>query len=66
MNKKNSKAETMRRFEPRKRTVLDGVTWWCIWDNVRGNWSTFIYHGKYKTRRAAVIAIEARKEATPA
>ena len=56
----------MKRFEPRKRTALDGVTWWCIWDNVRGNWSTSIYHWKYKTRRAAVIAIEARKEDTPA
>lgn len=55
----------MKRFEPRKRTALDGVTWWCIWDNVRGDWSAFIYHWKYKTRRAAVIAIEARKEDTP-
>lgn len=46
------------RFSTKQRTALDGRVWWCIWDNVRNNWSTFTMHGKYRTRRDAAYAIE--------
>lgn len=47
------------RFEPKKRTAVDGRVWWCVYDNERNDWSSFIPHcGKYKTRRAAQLAID--------
>ncbi len=45
------------RFIPRKRTALDGKAWWCIWDEKSGNWSTYILHGKYRTKKLALYAI---------
>jgi len=54
----------MKQFEPRKRIALDGRLWWCVWDNMRRGWSTYTCHGKYKTRRAALIAIETGRTAT--
>lgn len=48
---------TRERFTPGKRTALDGRIWWCVWDNENGAWSTFLCHGKYHTRKEAVIAI---------
>lgn len=47
----------MKRFVPKQRRALDGLAWWCIWDNKRRQWSTYTHHGKYKTRRAAEIAL---------
>ena len=41
----------MARFIPAKRIALDGVAWWCVWDCERSNWSTFICHGKYRTKK---------------
>jgi len=59
MTKREQAAEQRRaRFEPRKRTALDGRVWWCVWDTERGGWSTFLCHGKYITRKAAALAIE--------
>lgn len=49
------------RFTPKKRRALDGRIWWCIYDNRRNAWSTFLYHGKYTTRKAALYAIQAGK-----
>lgn len=46
------------RFEPRKRTALDGKIWWCIFDKDKHTWSTFLCHKKYKTKKEANIAIE--------
>lgn len=48
----------MKRFEPKKRTALDGHVWWCVFDNERHAWSTFLFHGRYKTRKAAQYAID--------
>lgn len=48
----------MKRFEPRKRTALDGRVWWCVYDNALHAWSTFLCHGRYKTRKAAQYAID--------
>ena len=47
----------MKRFEARKRTALDGRVWWCVYDNERHAWSTFLCHGRYKTRKACEQAI---------
>lgn len=46
------------RFIPVKRTALDGKTWWVVWDCERGDYSTFLCHGKYSTRKDAEFAIE--------
>ena len=46
-----------KRFEPRKRTAIDGCVWWCVFDTERNNWSTFLCHGKYKTKKACEQAI---------
>ncbi len=51
----------MERFTPIKRRALDGRLWWCIYDNKRHAWSTYTAHGKYKTCKAARIAIELAK-----
>ena len=48
----------VERFEAKKRTALDGKTWWCIYDNHLNSWSTFLCHGKYKTKKAAIYSIE--------
>ena len=50
------------RFEPRKRTALDGREWWCVFDTARQCWSTYLYHGKYKRKKDAVYAIEHGRE----
>lgn len=47
----------MERFEPRKRTAIDGRVWWCVYDNAQNKWSTYLCFGKYKTKREAITAI---------
>lgn len=44
-------------FEPRQRTALDGKTWWYVWDKRENTWSTYISHGKYKTKKECQFAI---------
>lgn len=46
------------RFVPKKRVAIDSRVWWCIYDNERGDWSSYVCHGKYKTRKAAQYAID--------
>ena len=46
------------RFTPKKRTAVDGRMWWCIYDNERGDWSSYVCHVKYKTRKVAQYAID--------
>lgn len=45
------------RFEPRKRTYIDGKVWWCVYDTKENRWSTYLYHGKYKTKKECEYAI---------
>lgn len=45
-------------FEPRKRTALDGKTWWCVFDTDTMKWSTLIFFGKYKTKKACQYDID--------
>lgn len=46
------------RFIPEKRTAIDGKQWWCVYDTQRHCWSTYLCHGKYKTRKACQLAID--------
>jgi len=46
------------KYIPKKRTALDGKTWWCVYDTVKDAWSTIIYFGKYKTKKACQIDID--------
>ena len=45
----------------RKRTALDGKTWWCVFDTNKMKWSTLICFGKYKTKKDCQSAIEQRR-----
>lgn len=46
------------RFEPRKRTAIDGKVWWCAYDTKKKRWSSFLCHAKHKTRKAMMLQIE--------
>ena len=48
----------MSRYEPRKRTALDGKMWWCVYDTYNKQWSTLLCHGKYKTKKECQYAID--------
>ena len=50
-------------FEPRKRTALDGNTWWVVYDKFSQQYSTLLCFGQYKTKKACEIAIKSHKEA---
>ena len=43
------------RFEPLKRTALDGKVWWCVFDNKPP--TRYIAGAKFKTRKSCVIHI---------
>lgn len=44
-------------FEPRKRTAIDGKTWWCVFDTKTMKFSTLLCFGKYKTKKECSHAI---------
>lgn len=46
------------KFIPKKRTALDGKTWWCVYDTIKNDWSTLFYFGKYKTKKACQTDID--------
>lgn len=45
-------------LEPRKRTALDGKTWWCVFDTKNMKWSTYTCFGRYKLKRDCQFAID--------
>lgn len=45
-------------FEPRKRTALDGKTWWCVFDTDNMNWCTIVCFEKYKSKKTCQYAID--------
>lgn len=45
-------------LEPRKRTTLDGKTWWCVFDTESMKWSTLIIFDRYKLKRDCQNAID--------
>ncbi len=47
------------RFEPVKRTALDGKTWWVVWDRKENKYCTlYNLSDRYKTKRACQFAID--------
>lgn len=48
----------MNRFEPTKRTALDGKVWWVVWDNIEHRCSTNICFGKYRRKKDCQWAID--------
>lgn len=44
-------------FSVRKRQALDGIWWWCIYDETEHKWSTMLCYGKYKRKCDAEQAI---------
>ena len=45
-------------LEPRKRTALDGKTWWCVFDTDTMKWSTLTCFGKYTRKKDCQFAID--------
>lgn len=45
------------RFLPKKRIALDGAQWWCVFDSVEGQFSTYTCFGKYKKKSDCENAI---------
>lgn len=45
-------------LEPRKRTALDGKTWWCVFDVDTWKWSTLLCFSKYKTKKECQASID--------
>ena len=43
------------RFEPVKRTALDGKVWWCMRDHRKKEYVPWYY--KFKTRREALVQL---------
>ena len=48
-------------LETRKRTTIDGKTWWCVFDAENMRWSTIVLFGRYKTKRDCQVAIDSYK-----
>lgn len=46
------------RFIPQKRIAIDDNKWWCVYDTQRHGWSTYLCHGKYRTRKACQLQID--------
>lgn len=51
-------ASDNNRFVPKQRTALDGKVWWCVYDTKENKWSTMTCHGKYKTKKDCLWAID--------
>ena len=51
------------RFEPAKRTALDGKVWWCLFDHFKGEYD----FGRFYKRRQVLVhlAIELRHGRLP-
>lgn len=47
-----------KRYIPIKRTALDGKVWWLVYDIIEKKYSTFICHGRYKTKKECEARIE--------
>lgn len=45
-------------LEARKRTGVDGKTWWYVFDTDEMKWSTLIIFDKYKLKRECQYAID--------
>lgn len=43
---------------PRKRTAIDGKTWWVVYDSDLRKYSTLTCFGKYRTKKDCQIVID--------
>lgn len=48
----------INKYEPRKRTAIDGKVWWVAFDTETQKYSTMLYHGKHKTKKECVDNIK--------
>lgn len=39
------------------RELSDGKTWWCVWDRQKQAFSSFVCHGKYRTKSLCELRI---------
>lgn len=46
------------RFIPSMRFSLDGKAYYCVYDTQEKKYSTLLFFGKYKTKKACQIAID--------
>lgn len=46
------------RFIPSMRFSLDGKAWYCVYDTQEKKYSTLLFFGKYKTKKACQLAID--------
>ena len=47
----------MQRYEPRKRTAIDGRVYWCVYDTLKNKYSLMLCFTKYRTKKECQIAI---------
>ena len=47
----------MKRYEPRKRTAIDGRSWWYVYDTLENKYSNLLCFAKYRTKKECQIAI---------
>lgn len=47
----------MQRYEPRKRTAIDGRVYWCVYDTLENKYSSLLCFIKYRTKKDCQIAI---------
>lgn len=45
-------------LEARKRTALDGKSYWCVFDTYNNKWSTLVCFEKYKTKKTCQFFID--------
>lgn len=50
--------EDLIMLEPRKRTALDGKTYWCVFNTDTMKWSTLTCFGKYTRKKDCQFAID--------
>ena len=47
----------MERYEPRKRTAIDGRVWWYVYDTIENRYSNLLRFAKYRTKKECQTAI---------
>lgn len=50
--------KTNERFVPSLRIAVDGKAWYCVFDTQEKKYSTLLFFGKYKTKKACQLAID--------
>jgi len=53
------------RFKPTKRTALDGLKWWVVFDTSQNEYPTLTVFGKYAMKRDCQYAIDEFNQKEP-